>query len=98
MEPGSGGRSDSSASLCGASLFGRACSTSSCRHFRAASMARSSTRPATPPRFPTAITHRSSFRLDALGMRYVEPWEVDFKSGKWDTVLAEFNQWAAESH
>lgn len=31
----------------------------------------------------------------ALHMRYVEPWEVDFKSGLWETAITHYNAWAS---
>lgn len=30
----------------------------------------------------------------SLGIRYVEPWAQDLKSGQWDALFADFNSWA----
>lgn len=40
----------------------------------------------------------------AIGMRYIEPWEYEFKytlnsaQGAWDDVFADFNEWAWETY
>jgi hypothetical protein len=44
--------------------------------------------------FPPGGFAEAFVQARALGMRYVEPWEFDVKSGQWDTVLADFNSWA----
>lgn len=33
-------------------------------------------------------------RARSLGIRYLEPWDVDFSSGRWDALLADFNAYA----
>lgn len=43
-------------------------------------------------------------QAEAIGMRYIEPWEYEFKygndsaSGAWDEIMANFNQWALETY
>lgn len=50
--------------------------------------------------FPDGDYTQVFAQAKALGMRYIEPWEVEFSTGtssangQWDAALADFNSWA----